>query len=591
DAAWLVQPYMALLAVLLALVLWDLARPLVSREWARAGVIAVAAQPAILYGYYLWGGVKELAAAMLIALVACLAGRAVKADARSRDLVPVALAVAGLVSCLSLAGAVWLGPLLLGALVVAIVASSPGGAAVRSATLLALVAALIAPVLIGGALLPPTSSPLEDPGARGNLIEALSPLQAAGVWPTSDFRADPGEMPVTIVLCAFVAVAAVGGCLAAAVNRRWDLAAYLVGVPAAAAVIVLVGSPWVGGKALAIVSPTVLFAALLGCAWAWVERRQVLGLGVASFLAAGVVWSNALAYGDVSLAPRDQLAELEEIGEMIEGDGPALMTEYQPYGVRHFLREADPEGASELRRRLVPLADGSSLEKGLWADTDDFREDALEAYEALVIRRSPEQSRPPGAYDLAWSGEYYELWTRETDVSRDVERLPLGMGRSPVAVPRCADVRALAEAPKGGTLVAASTAPPVFADAEISGENEIAAEMEVPGGRYSAWLSGSIGSEATLSVDGEEVATRGRLLNNEGLYAELGEVDLGPGSHAVTVEFAGAGLAPGSSGAQDLSGPIALVPNAEREAEVTTVTVADWKSLCGERWDWIEAAP
>ena len=118
-----------------------------------------------------------------------------------------------------------------------------------------------------------------------------------------------------------------------------------------------------------------------------------------------------------------------------------------------------------------------------------------------------------------------------------------------MAVPECSDVRALAEIDKGGALVAASAGEPVFADAEISGENEISAEMEVPGGRYSAWLSGSIGSDATLSVDGEEVATRGALLNNEGLYAELGEVDLDAGTHTVTVEFAGAGLAPGSGGA------------------------------------------
>ncbi len=590
DTAWLVQPYMALLAVLLALALWDLAGRLVSSERARAGVVALAAQPALLYGYYLWGGVKELAAAMLIALVACAAGRAMGPDARLRDLVPVALGVAALVSCLSLAGAVWLGPLLLGALVLAILASSPGRVAVRSMTLVVLVALLIAPVLLGGALVPPTSSPLDDPEARGNLVDALSPLQALGIWPAGDFRVDPDEMSVTLVLCVFAGVAAAGGCVAAVLKRRWDLVAYLVGVPAAALVLVSVGSPWVGGKALAIASPTILFAAFLGCAWAWVERRQVIGLGVASFLAAGVVWSNALAYSDVSLAPRDQLAELEEIGEMIEGEGPALMTEYQPYGVRHFLREADPEGASELRRRLVPLADGASLEKGLWADTDDFRDDALEPYEALVLRRSPQQSRPPGAFELAWSGEYYELWTRDGASPRPDARIGLGEGRSPVAIPVCTDVRGLADEVPGGELVAAASVEPLFAEADISGSNELSAEIEAPAGNYTIWLGGSVHSAATLSVDGEAVETRGRLLNNEGLYTELGEVDLDSGAHTVTVEFADVGLAPGSGGAPDLGGPIALVP-AETEAEATTVNEADWKSLCGKPWDWIEAVP
>ena len=83
DAAWLIQPYMALLAVLLALALWDLGGRLLTSARARALVVFAAAQPALLYGYYLWGGIKELAAAALIALVACLAFRAGSA-ARAR---------------------------------------------------------------------------------------------------------------------------------------------------------------------------------------------------------------------------------------------------------------------------------------------------------------------------------------------------------------------------------------------------------------------------------------------------------------------------------------------------------------------------
>ena len=89
DAAWLIQPYMALLAVLLALALWDLGGRLIASARARALVVFAAAQPALLYGYYLWGGVKELAAAALIALVACLAFRAGRAELDApRCLVP-----------------------------------------------------------------------------------------------------------------------------------------------------------------------------------------------------------------------------------------------------------------------------------------------------------------------------------------------------------------------------------------------------------------------------------------------------------------------------------------------------------------------
>src|SRR5439155_11987060 len=125
-----------------------------------------------------------------------------------------------------------------------------------------------------------------------------------------------------------------------------------------------------------------------------------------------ILWTSALAYRDVNLAPRDQLAELERIGDLIAGQGPTLMTEYQPYGVRHFLRDADPEGASELRRRPVRLRGGNTLAKGTTADTDRFRLGALTTYRTLVLRRSPAQSRPPSPFRLVWRGDYYEVWQR-----------------------------------------------------------------------------------------------------------------------------------------------------------------------------------
>src|SRR5262249_55863617 len=70
DVAWLWQPYLAFLAALLALALYALAAPLVTSRSARTVVAVVACQPAILFGYYLWGGIKELAAALMLAVLA-----------------------------------------------------------------------------------------------------------------------------------------------------------------------------------------------------------------------------------------------------------------------------------------------------------------------------------------------------------------------------------------------------------------------------------------------------------------------------------------------------------------------------------------
>ena len=135
-------------------------------------------------------------------------------------------------------------------------------------------------------------------------------------------------------------------------------------------------------------------------------------------IAGGVLWSNALAYREVTLAPRDRLAELEDIGKRIAGEGPTLMTDYEPYGVRHFLRDAEPEGASEFRRRQIPLDDGRILDKLEVADIDEFQLPAILVYRSLVLRRSATASRPPSVYRLVSRGRHYELWQRYGDRRR-----------------------------------------------------------------------------------------------------------------------------------------------------------------------------
>ena len=71
------------------------------------------------------------------------------------------------------------------------------------------------------------------------------------------------------------------------------------------------------------------------------------------------------------------------------------MTEYEPYGARHFLRDADTEGASELRRRQVPLLEAGTLPQGRDRGHRPLPARGLLVYRTLVLRRSPAQSRPP----------------------------------------------------------------------------------------------------------------------------------------------------------------------------------------------------
>jgi hypothetical protein len=514
DSAWVFQPYLAFLAGLLGLALYRLAGLVVGSRPARAGAAFLAAQAALLYGYSLWGGVKELAAAALVALVAALTGEALKGGRTLRSLLPLGIAGAGLVGVLSIGAVVWLAPAL-GVVAFSCLRPRPLVVAAGAAALL-VPSLVVARLMLGEGVL----SSIRDQSELGNLVASLSPLQIFGIWPTGDFRFEPARLSVTYVLIAVTALAAVGG-LALAVHRRaWELPLYLGAVLSAALVYGVLGSPWIEAKAFAIASPALVLAAVAG-GLALLSARRAEGAVVLGAIVLGVAWSNALAFGDVALAPRDQLGELEAIGERFRGQGPALMTEYQPYGVRHFLRELDAEGASELRRRPIPLRDGSTLPKARFADIAAFRPDALRTYRTLVLRRTPVGSRPPAPYRLVWQRRFYEVWQRP-------ETIPV----SSVTAAACAK-----PLPIAGTAVSVPRA-----------------------GRYELWVGGSIRGELTGLVDGRPIGQIRHQLNHEGQYSSLGEVDLGAGRHSVTATHDLSAVKPGEGGEPWAFGPLLVTP-------------------------------
>src|SRR5690349_13664595 len=112
DIAWLYQPYLTFMAAMLGLTLYALLERPVAPRWLRALFAFLAAQAAVLYGYVLWGGVKEVAGAWLLALVAALVPWTLARPAR-RAVAPLAAACAALACVESLPGSVWLGPLFL----------------------------------------------------------------------------------------------------------------------------------------------------------------------------------------------------------------------------------------------------------------------------------------------------------------------------------------------------------------------------------------------------------------------------------------------------------------------------------------------
>ena len=606
DVAWLIQPYMAFLSALLALALWSLAAPQIASVRMRAAIAFIAAQPAVLYGYYLWGGVKEIAAAALIAGAAALALAVLARPADRRAVIPVTFAAAALIGVLSAGGLIWLAPILIGVAVPLARAVGLRVAVMRAAAALFGAVVLSIPLLVSGALLPPTSSPLTDSAARGNLIEPLEPAQVAGIWIGGDFRVDPSHPLITYLLIGAVCVAAVAAMIRAGRRGRPGPLVYVSASIVGGLALYIVGSPWVAGKAIATASPAILFAAMMTVGRLEASRRRLAAAGLGAAVALGVLWSNALAYRDVSLAPYDQLAELERIGERAAGEGPSLMTEYSPYGARHFLRDSDAEGISELRRHQIPLTSGELVEKGFAADTDAVDPAALAFFRSLVVRRSPVASRPPGGYQLVWHGHYYEVWQRDPEMATLPARIGLGGNFNPDGVPGCGAVRQLAEqddllvsralrplvVPLSQTSYPRSWSTPRTRYAPVpSSAGTIRAEVRVSQpGAHEVWVGGTLRPRVDLVVDGEELSSVRGELNNLGGYVSLGSANLEPGVHRIELRFHGADLHPGSGARASAIGPLVLSTTTAADSAPVRVPAEDAETLCEKPWDWIEAA-
>ena len=630
DAAWLFQPYIAFLAAMVALVLHDLARGLVSNPWLRAVVAFVAAQSALVIGFAWWGGVKELATTWLVALIAALVPVLLRSEGRPRVAIAFAVPLGAAVSVLGLGAGPWLAPLLLAAGIAAWRMRGRGWA-LRQA-----LAVGVAGAVLAAPALPPSSEflsgggPLYTGGGLFNLHRPLSWLQLFGIWPSSDFRDDPVSSPATYLLIAVAAVAAAVALRAAWRRRDGAPVLYLAATLIGAAAIDTFSAPWIVAKALVTTSPAVLLLAMAGAATLIGGRTRWVGALALGAITAGVLWSNVLGYGDVSLAPADRFADLAGISHLVAGQGPTLVTEPEIYADRHFLRAGDPEGAGDYRVRPIALRDGRKLDKQAFADTDSFAYESLLPYRTIVMRRSPATSRPPSTYQLAGLSRFYEVWRRPADARSEVlEHMPLGdqgarpyCGAAlngpflslcpvePVGVPTCSRVRDMAgrAAREGATLVAATRTPTLVVEparmtipagwppdpntrgAVPTSAGAVTARIDVPRtGTFTAWLGGAFQRPLRVTVDGEPLATAPTLLNNPGQYVSLGTLGLGPGAHTVTITDNGPYLRPGSAGELGSLGPFALTQETGTDAQLVSVKPAEAGRLCGRTLDWIES--
>ena len=625
DPVWLYQPYVAFVAAMLALSLYVLIARVIRSRPLRAAVAFVASQPALLFALSLWAGIKELSAAWALALLGALLATVLRDGARGRALLPLSVAAAATIGIASFAGGVWLVPLLVPALVLAFRFNGRAVAMRQAGAFLALAAIVGIPSLALTSEFWKEATGADVTGeALGALVNSLSPRQIFGIWPAGDFQATPGAEGLTNVLIALVAVSAVAGLVWVVRRREWELAVYVGGTLCAAVVVALLGSQWIDAKAFATASPAVVLIALVGALKIPVSRFRIAGAVIASVIAAGVVWSNVLAYHDVELGPRDKLLELEEIADRIKGEGPTLFTENDAYASRHFLREANlVSGPSDVYGAVIQEPDGfiRLFERTKSVDTERYRLDALLRYRTIVRRVSAVSSRPSSAYRLVWEGRYYEVWQKRHESERILSHVALGSRVQPASIPKCSKVLEVAGlgGPDGRvatvvrspvTIVPLPGSMPLWQPKTPKGEEpvpdnlrsgSIRATARVPAtARYSIWITGSFDRPMDLLVDGKPLAERRRQFNGfpGQFYLLLGSRQLTAGSHSVELRWHDKGLLhPGTGGHATFApglqprllsfGPLALRRD-DTDPPITYVPARRARSLCGKRLDWLE---
>jgi hypothetical protein len=641
DSAWIVQPYLACCGAAVGLGVYALVEPIVGSPRLRALVAFLAAQPALLYGYSLWGGIKELTAAFLLVLGAALVAQVILARPQSpRRLLPVSLAAAALIVTLGAGAAAWVLPPLVGVVIAWVARARRGelfGVARGVGVLAAMTAALALPLWVvlskffeGDQGFFTSGQPVNE--KLGRLIQPLSGWQLAGIWPVGDFRLRAPTAP-TVILIALALLSGGFAIWSTVRHRQLTLAAYVALALIGCAVFYLLGSvPWVVAKSLAIASPALLTAALVGAALVYARRR--VGLLLLLAIGGGVLWSNVLAYHDTTLAPRARLAELQHIGQLIAGKGPTFINEYEYYADRHFLRAGEPIGPADRRPDELPVRDGALLTAAAWADLDSFAPSTLEPFRSIITRRSPSESRPPSIYRLVWQGRYYQLWQRPASPSTTVlEHIPLGESNAlpycgnvvegsgrplcsviPVAVPPCAQILSLARRAlaKRARLVAYQRPAPIVVRADethwparwIDGAAERTLRPTSPGAvvgqvflptpqTYGLWLDGNFARGFDVSVDGRHVGKiKGELSDylGGGLFSALhvGDLSLSAGIHTFALTYPRADLTPGSGDNEHTSlSAITFEPHTP-PSELVSVPPQQAARLCGRPLDWIE---
>jgi hypothetical protein len=166
----------------------------------------------------------------------------------------------------------------------------------------------------------------------GNLFGDIPPIEAFGVWPTGDFRVEPGSGSVPAIVFYAGALLGLAG-LAVGIGRAWMTGetAWLAGLAATAFVWLgayLFSTPYTTAKALQMVAPFVAlvsFAGLLDPRFSPLRRAAAARVALAAAVVAAAAGSSVLALANAPVGPERYTAGVTKLRDLLGGHPTLLL--------------------------------------------------------------------------------------------------------------------------------------------------------------------------------------------------------------------------------------------------------------------------
>jgi hypothetical protein len=328
--------------------------------------------------------------------------------------------------------------------------------------------------------------------AGTNTYGPVSPVEALGFWPASDYRLEaPGGAHLTGLAAIVAAVALLAG--AWWWVRRRDLA-----VPigfAACALLYLVSLPTSGdyshAKALMIGAPLAMLVIVrpLLAELGWAPSRRLAWSALAVAFVGGAVYSSFLTLRDAPVGPPGHGSELRAFLPILHGK-PVLYAGQDRYAAYELLGAdthvplvefPDPEVADNSEK---PFDTGDAYSP---IDFDSFSQGTLDRFPYVVTGRAAWNSQAPANFRRIAATPSYLLWKRTGTTPEDRHVLLEGTDAGALAGCGAPEIRILTANPGRASLFPdAALAPKTRWDAGglLKTGEETSQEIELPSGRW-----------------------------------------------------------------------------------------------------------